>query len=76
MTHILEVTAADDQMDADSVTSNFLFPSVLGNPPISLSLPPSLPPSLPHISPPFSTFQLTIQIHGMNAERRVAQALR
>lgn len=77
MTHILEITAADDQMDADSVASNFLFPSVRQPPPtylsLSLSLPSSLPP--PHF-PPFCTFELTIQIHGMNAERRVAQVLR
>lgn len=32
MTHILEIAAADDQTDADSVAGNFLFPSLLGNP--------------------------------------------
>lgn len=37
MTHILEITAADNQPDADSFASNFLFPSTLGNPTVSNS---------------------------------------
>lgn len=38
----LYITAADDQTDADSVASNFLFPFTLGNP--VLSLPPPFSP--------------------------------
>lgn len=59
MSHVLEITAADDQMDAgDLVASNFLFPCMTPNP---------TPTPFFHIS------ELTIQIYGMRSKMHVAQ---
>lgn len=72
MTHILEITAVDDQMDADTVAGCF-YPC---------EPPPSSHHTCTHTGththPPttLATFELTIQINGVNAKREVAQALR
>lgn len=66
MTHILEITAADDQMDADTVAGCF-YPCEATHTGTHTHS-----PTLPALA----TFELTIQINGVNAKREVAQALR